>query len=507
MRSFELAPWILAAAIPLTLTVERLDATDPARQAGNVVAHMTSSSDDEHRLTFELANGQELTIRLVDGHFWVGDSELGTVSPRGRLHAAWRSVVREATGVESGEALTLVQRLEIEGLDGREASILHQVLDAVRQLGRTEPLVALNPALAGSQEQAPGRIPPVPQVPQVPGVDPVIVDINVDDLLAGRQVYTRDHVVPEGTVVDGKITMLSGDLTVRGRVRGDVMALDGDVILARGGVVEGDVQLLDGELQLDGGRLLGEVRQLRGPLPEQLLQPGASVFERTEFPTPPRTSIISGLTTGAMNLLATFIGLMFVGIGIMFFAPRQLEAVADTAWHSFGRSFLAGLFAQPLLIPLLALLVGGLTVTIVGILLVPFAITAFAAALFVSVTAGYIAIARTVGEIYVRRRIAQGLSIQGWLTYRYLIFGLIGVLAIWIPPVLFGWVPVAGTLMTIIAALLTWILATAGFGAMLLSRGGVRGTVVRRIDRALEDRDLWEPSFIAEPRRSGRARS
>ena len=504
MRRIELAPWVLVAAIPLTLTVARLDATDVTRQAGKVVAHMTSSSDDEQRLTFELANGQKLTIRLAEGHFWVGDRELGAVSPRGRLHAAWRSLMRAAAGAESAEALELVQRLDVAGLDGHEASILHRVQDAVRQLGRADPLVAPNPVLAGSQEQTPGRIPPVPQVP---GIDPVIVDVHVDDLLAGRQVYTRDHEIPAGTVVDGKITMLSGDLTVRGRVRGDVMALDGDVILARGGVVDGDVHLLDGELHLDGGRLLGEVRQLRGPLPEQLLRPGAAVFEATEFPAPPRTSIIGVVTTGAMNLLATFVGLMFVGIGIMFFAPRQLEAVADTAWHSFGRSFLAGLFAQPLLVPLLALLVGGLTVTIVGILLVPFAIAAFAAVLFISVTAGYIAIARTVGEIYVRRRIAKGLNIEGWLTYRYLLFGLMGVLAIWIPPVLFGWVPIAGTVMVIIAALLTWILATAGLGAMLLSRGGVRGTVVRRIDRALEDRDLWEPSYIAEPRRSGRARS
>ncbi len=209
-----------------------------------------------------------------------------------------------------------------------------------------------------------------------------------------------------------------------------------------------------------------------------------------------------------MSWLGAFVGLAFMGIGLMFFAPRQLEAVADTVWHSFGRSFLAGLFAQPLLLPLLALLVVGLAITIVGILVVPFAVAAFVAAVLLSAVGGYLAVARTVGEIYLRRRMAKGLRVTGWLTYRYLFYGLLGVLMIWVPPVFFGRIPVAGTIMTVSAALLTWILVTAGFGATLVSRGGIRGTVVRRIDRALSDERFWDPSgLLARPRSKRRSAS
>jgi hypothetical protein len=44
----------------------------------------------------------------------------------------------------------------------------------------------------------------------------------------------------------------------------------------------------------------------------------------------------------------------------------------------------------------------------------------------------------------------------------------------------------------VIAALLTWVLATVGFGATILTRGGTRGTIVRRLDYALTDQRLWD---------------
>jgi hypothetical protein len=44
----------------------------------------------------------------------------------------------------------------------------------------------------------------------------------------------------------------------------------------------------------------------------------------------------------------------------------------------------------------------------------------------------------------------------------------------------FGWVPVAGTVLTWTAAVATWAFATTGFGAALLTRGGVRTTFGRR---------------------------
>jgi hypothetical protein len=206
----------------------------------------------------------------------------------------------------------------------------------------------------------------------------------------------------------------------------------------------------------------------------------------------------------AMSLAATFLSMAFLGLGMLFFAPRQLETVADTVWSSFGRSFLTGLFAQPLVLPVFGMMVVGLALTVVGIVVIPFAIAAFALGLFLAVVGGYVAVARTVGEIYLRRKMARGDAIQTWGTYRYIVYGLLGLMSIWLPAVLLGRVAVAGPIAVVSAATITWVLATAGFGAAILTRGGVRGTFVRRLDLALTDEQFWTPDSVSPARSRGR---
>jgi len=192
------------------------------------------------------------------------------------------------------------------------------------------------------------------------------------------------------------------------------------------------------------------------------------------------------------GLLATFVALSALGFGLVFFAPRQLEIVADTVRHSFWRSFMVGLFAQPLIIPVFGMLLLGLALTVIGLLLIPFAAVAFAIAIGLGITGGYLAVARSVGEAYLRQRMSQGYSVGSWLSYRYIVYGLVALLAVWLPAVVTGSIPVAGDITGITAAVLTWMLATAGFGATLLSRAGIRGTFTRRFDQALSDEYLYQ---------------
>ena len=216
------------------------------------------------------------------------------------------------------------------------------------------------------------------------------------------------------------------------------------------------------------------------------------------------TSFVGGVVSNAMSLAATFIAIAFLGLGMLFFAPRQLETVADTVWNSFGRSFLAGLFAQPLILPAFGMMVVGLALTVIGIVVIPFAVLAFVLGLILSVVGGYVAVARTVGEIYLRRKMARGEAIQTWGTYRYIVYGLLGLMAIWLPAVLLGRVAVAGPIAVVSAATITWVLATAGFGATILTRGGVRGTFVRRLDLALTDEQFWTSETVPAERHRGR---
>lgn len=215
-------------------------------------------------------------------------------------------------------------------------------------------------------------------------------------------------------------------------------------------------------------------------------------------------SFVGGLAIGAANLVAVFIALSFMGLGFLFFAPKQLETVADTVWHSFWRSFLAGLFAQPLVLPAFGMMLVGLVLTVVGILVVPFAVVGFAAALFLAAVGGFIAVARSVGEVYLRRKMARGEPIETWGSYRYIVYGLVGLMAVWLPVVLLGWIPVAGTLLTVSAVLITWMMATAGFGATIISRAGMRGTFVRQLDLALTDEQYWTADAMPAPPQSGR---
>lgn len=180
---------------------------------------------------------------------------------------------------------------------------------------------------------------------------------------------------------------------------------------------------------------------------------------------------LSRMATDVAGLFGTLVALASLGFGALFFVPQRLEMVADTVRRSPIRSFFAGLFAQPLLLPALVTLIIGLVLTIVGILVVPVAIVAFVLAVAGALVGGYLAVARVVGEIYVRRR-GNGTYTSGWATYRYLVYGLIGLLLIWAPVVLLRSIPVAGTILFITALVFTWVMATTGFGATILSKAG-----------------------------------
>lgn len=185
---------------------------------------------------------------------------------------------------------------------------------------------------------------------------------------------------------------------------------------------------------------------------------------------------VGSVVTDVMGLFGMLVALASIGFGAVFFVPQRLEVVADTVARSPVRAFFAGLFTQPLLLPALLTMVVGLVLTIVGILVVPVAIIGFVLALIASVLGGYLAVARVMGEIYVHRTGRQNLYTTGWATYRYLVYGLVGLLAIWLPALALQWIPGAGVALMLAAIIFTWVIATAGLGAVVLSRGGTRSS-------------------------------
>jgi hypothetical protein len=200
------------------------------------------------------------------------------------------------------------------------------------------------------------------------------------------------------------------------------------------------------------------------------------------------------------GVVGSFLILLLVGAGLVLFGKAPLEVVSDTVGSSFYRSFVTGLLGQILVLPTFGMLVVGLILSVAGILLIPFVVIVFALLLIAFVVGGALAVAHAMGESITRRQMAQGLAISP-NSYRYLAVGLGGTFLIWLVWALFGWVPMAGDLMLGAAILVSWLLATTGFGAALLSRGGLREQFAGRIIPAemLTDEYLWATPRFGVP--------
>src|SRR5439155_8361357 len=89
--------------------------------------------------------------------------------------------------------------------------------------------------------------------------------------------------------------------------------------------------------------------------------------------------------------------LMIIGLGVMIFAEGNLDGVVVALERGFARSFWIGVAGQLVMLPVLLLLCVALTITIVGILLVPFAIVCYVIAAAGLVAIGFLGVARLTG--------------------------------------------------------------------------------------------------------------
>jgi hypothetical protein len=306
-----------------------------------------------------------------------------------------------------------------------------------------------------------------------------------------------DYRIGAADAVDGHLLVVQGDADVYGRLNGNLVTVDGDVIVHPGALVSGDILALGGMVHDMGGEIGGEIRALRTTSIAAPLRPVPAV-EPTALETIGRR---------LAGVIGVFLTLAVLGFGLVMFARPNLEVISDTASFSFGRAFVTGLLGQILVIPTFGMLIVGLVLSVAGILLLPFAVAVYALLVIVGALGGFLGIAHAMGETYTRRRMAMGAVIGSPNSYRYLVVGLGAVAVLWLAWSLFGWVPVAGTLIGGAAFLATWLLATAGFGAALLSRAGIRENFAGRLipPEALTDEYLWAtPQFgVPAARRPG----
>src|SRR3954468_17841354 len=306
--------------------------------------------------------------------------------------------------------------------------------------------------------------------------------------VVGGTARQGDFSLGSSESLTGPLLVVNGTADIYGRLAGNLVAVRGDVVVHTGAVVTGDVLTMGGHVRDEGGEIDGEVRTLASTT---LLTPAPPAV------VPAATPLQSVFQRGA-GVLGVFLTLMVPGFGLVMFGRANLALVSATVSHSFGRAFATGLLGQLLLLPTFGMLVVGLILSVVGIVLLPFAVIVYGLLVIVGAVGGYLAVAHAMGETYTRRRMALGAIIGSPNSYRYLLVGLGALAAFWMAWSIFGWVPIAGDLIRGAAILVTWLLGTTGFGAALLSRAGIRENFAGRLisPEALTDEYLWAtPQF------------
>jgi len=264
-----------------------------------------------------------------------------------------------------------------------------------------------------------------------------------------------DRTIQAGTRVDGPIAVAHGNLDVYGTVDGDVVALGGDVRVHKGARVTGDAWAAGGKVLIEGGSVDGGKRSIQGA-------PSIATMR----PRQPLTTWESvKLVLGWFALFA------IIGIGVMIFTEANLDGVVVALERGFAKSFWIGLAGEVLMLPALLVLVVALAITILGVLLIPFAIVAYVIAAAGLFTLGFLAVARLTGGGLTSDR---GTTTPRGVHVRALMLGLVVFGALWMLAAAFTWSPVFGAILRAIAIAITWVAATVGLGATIISRAGTQ---------------------------------
>ena len=280
------------------------------------------------------------------------------------------------------------------------------------------------------------------------------------------------RTIEAGDTVNGPVLSAAGDLRVRGVIRGTAVAIAGEIIVEDGGSITGDAIAILGSVVAQRGAVGGAARNFSRTI--------GWLDEVEQTPPPPRG------TSDAMSLsLGWLVVMLLIGIGVLVFAGAYLDGVTDVLEQSFGRSFLVGIAGELGVIPVMLLVVAALAVTVVGILLIPFAIVAYVLAVMGFLTLGFLSVARLAGgSIGANRGEVRGRAL------RALVFGIGMFMGVWVLAAAFQWSPAISGILRMIALAVTWVAATAGFGAAILSRGGTNRDAAKKA--VVDESAAWQ---------------
>ncbi len=301
---------------------------------------------------------------------------------------------------------------------------------------------------------------------------------SIANLPPADSVAPGARVIPAGTTVRGTV-VAQGQVDVSGRVEGSVVSLKGDVIVHAGGVVTGDVLAVGGHIAADSGTVLGEMRSMSS-LPAVLGPVALAAAARTPAQ---RTMDAVRVVCGSFAIL------LVVAIGVLLFAGPNLDETVATIQRRFARAFWYGVLGQLVILPGLLALIIALALTVIGILLIPFAVVAYAIACAGLFTLGFLAVARLVGGALW----TGGSASNKARAIGSVVIGVTLFFALWMIAAMLTWAPLAATVVRAAALSVTWSAMTLGLGAAIISRAGTHRRVAAA-SRSVELADWQTPT-------------
>ncbi len=268
---------------------------------------------------------------------------------------------------------------------------------------------------------------------------------------------TGDVTITPRDTVRGNLVTVDGTLRVAGTVLGSAIALNGAVVIDPTGHVTGDVVSAEhGAAIAPAGRVDGELRTLDAVQPLVL---GMS------------TAAATGTFASLKRTAAWFGILIILAIGVLINAGDAMQRITTALNAGFGRNVTVGIIAQLMLMPVLGAGCLLLALTLLGILLVPFAIVAYVIGVLGLVVLGGLGAVQMVGSGAAARRV--GLSERG-ARLQSLVAGMLLLSIPWLAAAALASWPIAAAGVRTIALGITWVAVTAGLGAALRTRGGTR---------------------------------
>jgi hypothetical protein len=156
-----------------------------------------------------------------------------------------------------------------------------------------------------------------------------------------------------------------------------------------------------------------------------------------------------------------------IGFALMAFGPDKLQIVIGTMQKGVGKSLGSGLLGQLAILPGAVAVCALLAATLIGVLLIPLGLVAFMFAVAGIAMFGFVAVATMTGSALTggsrRDETPHGAMLRSFFTGTALFMGM------WLLVSIFWRVPLIGPMLESFAFAVTFIAATTGFGAVLLS--------------------------------------